>query len=46
MAELRDRLAKGTDQYYIGFLGIGGVQISDSEKAAVNELDSALSAKA
>ena len=29
-----------------GFLGIGGVQISDDEKAAVNELDSALSAKA
>lgn len=29
-----------------GFLGIGGVQISDDEKAAVNELSSALSAKA
>jgi hypothetical protein len=29
-----------------GFLGIGGVQISDDEKAAVNELTSALSAKA
>lgn len=29
-----------------GFLGIGGVQISDEEKAAVNELSSALSAKA
>lgn len=29
-----------------GFLGIGGVQISDEEKAAVSELSSALSAKA
>ena len=29
-----------------GFLGIGGVQISDDEKAAVDELSSALSAKA
>lgn len=29
-----------------GFLGIGGVQISEDEKAAVNELSSALSAKA
>ena len=29
-----------------GFLGFGGVQISDDEKAAVNELSSALSAKA
>lgn len=29
-----------------GFLGIGGVQISEDEKAAVNELSSALSANA
>ena len=29
-----------------GFLGIGGVKISDEESAAVNDLTSALSAKA